>query len=430
MACPRRIPAIAATALTLMLPVRAPAQDVAITNATVHTVAGGVLQRASIVVRAGRIEAVGEDIPIPEGVPRIDATGSVVTPGLFDAAGSLGLVEVGMVSSSADQSMAGDPVRAAFDVVDAINPRSVLIPVNRASGITTVLSAPTGGLIAGRAAVIDLSGNRVEDMLVRPGAAMIAAYGSGPAGAVGGSRAAVSLRLREVLDDARFWREHRADFDARLVRDLSTSRLDLEALQPVLDGAVPLIVDVHRASDIEAVLRIAAEHGIDLAIRGGSEAWMVADRLAAAGVPVILKPLSNSPSGFDRLGARFDNAALLHRAGVDVIIGSFSSHNALRLTLEAGNAVRHGLPWDAALRAVTLAPAALLGLGDSYGAIEPDRVANLVVWTGDPFEIGTRVATVIIRGRVVPRSSRWDLLLRRYERVGPGQPPAFRTEDG
>ena len=118
---------------------------------------------------------------------------------------------------------------------------------------------------------------------------------------------------------------------------------------------MPLIVSAHRASDIEAVLRIADDYGLDLVVSGGSEAWLVADRIAAAGVPVILKPLNSSPEGFDRLGARFDNAALLHEAGVEVVVGSFDSHNARWLTLEAGNAVRFGLPWEIALRAVTLA---------------------------------------------------------------------------
>jgi imidazolonepropionase-like amidohydrolase len=419
---------MAAAVLLITAPAGAIGQDVAVMGGTVHTVSGEVLDGASVVIRDGRIEAVGIGIAIPDGMARIDATDRIVTPGLFEITGSLGLVEIGMVGSTVDASMNDDPVRAAFDVADAINPRSVLIPVNRAAGITTALTAPTGGLISGQAAVIDLVGDRLDDMLVRPRAAMIASYGAGAATPLGGSRAAVSLRLRELLDDARYWREHRAEFDAGRSRDLARSRLDLEALLPVLDGAMPLIVNVHRASDIEAVLRIAGEYGIHLAIRGAAEAWMVADRLAAVGVPVVVKPLTSRPSGFDRLGARFDNAAILHRAGVDVIIGSFSSHNARWVTLEAGNAVRHGLPWAAALEAVTLGPARLLDVADSHGSIEPGRVANLVVWSGDPFELGTRPETILIRGETVPAGSRQDLLMRRYRELDPDRPPA--TRDG
>jgi imidazolonepropionase-like amidohydrolase len=403
-------------------PATAVGQDLAVIGGTVHTVSGDVIEGATVLIRDGHIVAVGRDVEVPAGVPALDATDRVVTPGLFDITTSVGLVEVGMVSSTVDYQMQGDAVRAAFDVVDGINPRSVLVPVNRAAGLTTVLTAPAGGLIAGQAAVIDLVGSSTDEMMVEPRAAMMASFA---AGAVGGARGAVSLRLREVLDDARFWREHRGEFDAGRARELAVSRLDLEALGPVLDGEVPLIVNVHRASDIEAVLRIADDYGLDLVISGGSEAWIVADRIAAAGVPVILKPLNNSPAGFDRLGARFDNAALLHRAGVQVIVGSFESHNARWLTLEAGNAVRFGLPWDVALRAVTLAPAQAVGVADRYGSLEPGKVGNLVVWTGDPFELSTRAELVVIRGSVAPPENRQLELFRRYRQQG-GATPAER----
>ena len=406
----------------LALPAIAVAQDVAVIGGTVHTVSGDVLEGATVLVRGGTIAAVGHDIEVPAGVPTIDATGRVVTPGLFDATTSLGLVEVGAVSSTVDARLEGDPVRAAFDVVDGINPRSTLIPVSRAAGLTTVLSAPGGGLISGQAAIIDLAGSSAGEMVVRPRAAMMANYN---AGAAGGARGGASLRLREVLDDARFWRDNHAAFSAGRTREVAASRLDLEALGPVLDGDVPFIVGVHRASDIEAVLRLADDFGLDLVIAGGSEAWMVADRIAATGVPVIHKPLNNSPSGFDRLGARFENAALLDRAGVDVIIGSFNSHNARWLLLEAGNAVRFGLPWDVALRAVTLAPAMALGIGDQYGSLEPGKVGNLVVWTGDPFELSTDVEAVVIRGSTMSLDHRQLELFRRYRELDE-QRPAFK----
>jgi len=409
-------------ALLAGTPAIAVGQDLAVTGGTVHTVTGEVLEGVTVLVRDGVIAAIGHDIEVPAGVQTLDATGRVVTPGLFDATTSLGLVEVGMVSSTVDAQLQGDPVRAAFDVVDGINPRSILIPVNRAAGLTTVLSAPGGGLIAGQAAIIDLAGSSVGEMIVRSRAAMVASYSAGVAG---GARGGASLRLRELLDDARFWRENRAAFSAGRTRELAASRLDLEALGPALDGETPMVVSVHRASDIEAVLRIADEYGLDLVISGGEEAWMVADRIAAAGVPVILKPLTNSPGGFDRLGSRFDNATLLDRAGVDVIIGSFNSHNARWLVLEAGNAVRFGLPWGVALRAVTLAPARALGVADRYGSLEPGKVGNLVVWTGDPFELSTRAEAVVIRGAVTSLDHRQLELFRRYRELDEER-PAFK----
>jgi imidazolonepropionase-like amidohydrolase len=420
--CGRPVRAAILTGLLAGIPTGVAAQDLAVTGGTVHTVSGDVIEGATVLILDGHITAVGRGVDVPAGIRIIDATGRIVTPGLFDATTSLGLVEVGAVSSTVDAQMQGDPVRAAFDVVDGINPRSVLIPVNRAAGLTTVLSAPRGGLISGQAAIIDLAGSSASEMVVRAGAAMVASYASG---AVGGARGGVSLRLREVLDDARFWSDNQVAFDAGRTRGVSVSRLDLEALGPVLDGEIPLIVNVHRASDIEAVLRIAEEYGLDLVISGGSEAWMVADRLAVAGVPVIVKPLSSSPAGFDRLGARFDNASLLDRAGADVIIGSFDSHNARWLILEAGNAVRYGLPWDVALRAVTLTPAEALGVEDRYGSLDPGKVGNLVVWTGDPFELSSRAESVVIRGVVTSPDHRQLELFRRYRHLD-AEPPAFK----
>ncbi|HSR43463.1 MAG TPA: amidohydrolase family protein, partial [Longimicrobiales bacterium] len=407
-----------------LAPVPAPAQTVAVTGGTVHTVEGPTLEGATVLVRDGVVQAVGADVRIPADAERIDAAGGVVTPGLIDASTRLGLVEVGAVGETRDYAMGGDPVTAAFDVRDGINPRSTLVEVNRLGGVTTVVTRPAGGLVSGQAAVIDLVGSSVGEMMVRPRAAMAAAYG----GDDDGSRGEVSLRLRELFDDARFWAENRDAWQRGSSRPLSHSRLDLEALQPVLAGQMPLVVEVNRASDIEAVLRLADEYGLDLVVEGGAEAWIVADALAEADVPVILKPLTNLPAGFDRLGARFDNAALLREAGVRVVISTFDAHNVRNLPREAGNAVRFGMSWDDALRAVTLEPARVLGIDDRYGSLAAGKVANLVVWSGDPFELSTRPDVVMIRGRVVPEDSRQRRLLERYRTLEGEMPPAYRGQ--
>ncbi len=401
-------------------------QDVAIVGGQVHTVSGGMIEDGTVLIRGGRVEAVGRNVTVPDGILRLDARGKVVTPGLFDLGTQIGLVEVGLEAQTRDTGMDDDAVTAAFDVLDGVNPHSTLIPVNRLGGITTVLSSPSGGLIAGQGAVLDLTGGSLGRMLARPRAAMVASYGSDAAAATGGSRGAASLRLREVLEDARFWRENRAQFERGAARPLSHSRLDLEALQPVLAGETPLVVAVDRASDILAVLRIAREYGLRLVIAGGAEAWMVADSLAAADVPVVVKPLTNLPASFDRLGARFDNAAVLHEAGVRVALSSFDTHNARNLVQEAGNAVRYGLPWEVALRGVTLEPARALGLADRYGSLEPGRVGNVVIWSGDPFELSSRAEAVVIRGEVMPEASRQRDLFERY-RALEETAPAYRS---
>lgn len=413
--------AVLAGALALAPPVAA--QTVAITGATVHPVSSAPIENATVLVRDGRIVAVGSDVEIPAGAERVDASGTVVTPGLIDTGSTLGLTEVGAVGDTRDYALgAEDAIRAAFDVMDGINPNSSLIPVNRLLGVTTALTSPAGGLIAGRAAMIDLAGASVGEMVVRPRAAMMAYFDADDGG---GARGGVSLRLREVLDDARFWRDNRAAFDRGAARSLAASRLDLEALQPVLAGDMPFVVTVDRASDIEAVLRIAADYDLDLVIRSGAEAWMVADELAAADVPVILRPLTNAPSSFARLGARFDNAALLRAAGVSVMLTSFETHRAGDLAWQAGNAVRAGLDWADALRSVTLTPATVFGVGGEYGSLEAGKVANLVVWSGDPFELSSRPIHVMIRGELVPDTSRQRELFERYRELDAETPPAY-----
>lgn len=399
-----------------------PGQDLAVTHARVLPVTGPPLEDATVLVRDGTIRAVGTDVDVPDGIRTIDGSGKVVTPGLFDANTRLGLIEVGAVGDTRDYAMRDDPVRAAFDVTEGLNPNSTLIPVARLAGVTTVVSSPAGGLVAGQSAVIDLAGSSVDEMLAKGGAAMVASYGGG---VVGGARGAAALRLRETLEDARFWGERREAFDRGASRPLSQSRLDLEAMQPVLAGERPLVVNVHRASDIRAVMDIADAYGLDLVIQGGAEAWMVADRLAEAEVPVILKPLTNNLGSFSRLGARFDNAARLHEAGVRVALSTFSSHRAEDLRWEVGNAIRFGLPAGAALRAVTLHPARAFGVDDRYGSLEPGKVGNLVVWSGDPFELSSRPETVIIRGEVVPSTSRPKELLERYRTLDRQRPPAY-----
>jgi imidazolonepropionase-like amidohydrolase len=403
------------------------AQDLAIVGAEVHVVASPSIPTATVLIRDGRIAAVGVDIAVPEGVPVFDATGKVVTPGLFDPASSIGLVEVSLVSQTRDQTMADedDPIAAAFDPRDALNPRSTLIPYNRVYGLTTTATGPRGGLISGRAAVIDLAGETVEEMVVEPVAAILATLGEAGAERAGGSRGEAALRLRETLEDARFWAENRAAFRRGQTRPVSESRLDLEALQPVLDRSIPLVVAAHRASDIRAVLRIARDFRIRPVILGGAEAWMVADELARAEVPVILKPLMSLPRAFERLGSRFDNAKILADAGVSIAFSAFENHRAHGLLHEAGNATRFGLSRDAAIEAITLAPSKIYGVDDRYGTLEPGKVANVVIWTGDPLELSSRAEAVLIRGRIVPDWSRSKELLQRYRSIDQDRPPAY-----
>ena len=363
---------LAAAAALLAAP--AAAQTIAITGGTVYPVTGAPIPHGTVIIRDGKIAAVGAGIAVPAGALRIDATGKWVTPGLFESSTNLGLTEVSQVDETNDFRLnqggeGGDQVAAAFNVADGINPRSMVIPVTRIAGVTTAVSRPSGGLIAGQAIAIDLLGNRVEDMLIASPLAMFASISENSRAAGNGARGGQTLRLREVLEDARAWARNREAFERGDTRDFSVSRLDLAALQPVLAGREPLVVEAHRASDIQAVLRIAREYDLKVVIDGGTEAWMVADDLARAHVPVLVKVLNNLPGSFEALGATYENAARLRRAGVTVAITSGETFKAYNIRQEAGNAVAYGLPWAEAFRAVTLYPAQIWGVADRYGSL-------------------------------------------------------------
>jgi imidazolonepropionase-like amidohydrolase len=399
---------------------------VAIVGATVHTMgSAGTLQDATVLIENGRIRAVGRGIPVPAGARTIDGRGKVVTPGLFDSLTQLGLVEVNAVAGTRDGVDQNDRITAAFDVADAINPRSMLIPINRVEGLTRAVVAPGNGksLIAGRGAVIHLGLG--PDLLVRSPTAMFATLGEQGARLAGGSRAGAMLLLREALDDALDYAAHKAAWEKAERRPYTLSRLDLEALVPVARGELPLVVAVDRASDIEAALRLGRERHLKLILAGGDEAWMVADQIAAAQVPVLINPLSDLPASFEHLGATLENAARLHRAGVSFAFMSGDAHNARNLRQLAGNAVANGLPWDEALRAMTVNPARIWHLEDRLGTLEPGKEADVVIWDGDPLEVTSAAERVFIRGVEMPRKTRQTELRDRYKSLGGVLPPAY-----
>jgi imidazolonepropionase-like amidohydrolase len=391
------------------------AAPVAITHALVY-VPGGLppVADATVVLVGGKVQAVGANAAPPPGAQVLDAHGKTVTAGFIDADTDVGVVEVDLEPGSNDAA-AGGLLTPALRVVDGYNPRSAVIPVTRAGGVTSVVVAPRGGALAGQGAFVDLAGETQAEAVVRPALAQYAQADEDEARALG-ARSQLWLVLRQALDDARFYAAHRAQYDANASRPLGLRRMDLEALLPVLRGEEPLVVRVQRASDIETALRFADEFRLKLVLSGASEAWLMRDEIAKAKVPVIIDPLEDLPASFDRLRSRSDNAAILAGAGVSVVISTFSSHNARLLWQRAGNAVRLGMDHDAAIRAVTEAPADAFGL-KGYGRLEAGAIANVVVWSGDPLQIGTHVEHVFVRGREQSLETRQTLLLNRYRSV-------------
>lgn len=415
-----------ALAALLLAAAGAQAQDLLIRNATVHTATErGTLQGADVLVRNGRIAAVGSGLDAG-GATVVDAEGRPVTPALFGGITGIGIEEVSGESATTDGTLALGAnahemtVRPEFDVTLAWNPDSLLLPVARVEGIGfTLLSAGTGAggsIVGGQGAVMRLDGG---DQPAGP-KLLFVDLGSRAANLSGGSRAAQWMLLDQLVDEAR----GRIAADARVALLTPAGRA---TLQRHLDGDRPLVVAVERAADIRQLLRWSKKQGVRVAVRGGSEAWRVAGELAAAKVPVFVDPLDNLPGDFDRIHASLRNAALLRAAGVEVGFtqAGDSSHNARKLRQLAGNAVAHGLSWEDALAGLTRVPARVFGVDGEIGAIAPGLRADLVLWDGDPLDVASLAHRVWFDGRAVDMRSRQTELRDRYLRA---EPDAARGE--
>jgi imidazolonepropionase-like amidohydrolase len=412
-------------AAALLAASSAGAQTIAITGGKVYPVSGPAIDGGTVLMRDGKIVAVGTNVAIPADAQRIDATGKVVTPGLVNAATQLTLVEIGAVGSTREANARGhEGIAAAFMPWEGLNPTSVLISPARNAGVTTVLVAPSGGLISGQAGMVHLVPGTATEMMLRSPVAMVASLG--PArGPNATPRAETIMRLREVLDDARVYRTRRAEFERAQTRPFAAGRLDLEALLPVLDGRLPMAIEADKASDIEAAMKLSRDYGFKLIIIGGAEAWQIAPRLAAARVPVLTGAMNNIPESFATLGQRQENAGILSKAGVAVTVignaggGDEEAFNVRNVRFEAGNAVAYGMDWDAALRSITLTPAETFGVADRVGSLAPGKMADVVIWSGDPLDFAAQPEHVFVRGQELVQPSRQDMLEQRYKTLPP-----------
>jgi hypothetical protein len=356
------------------------------------------------------------------------------------------------VGGSDDRSNGANSISASFDISYGLDPWSFTLPVARLGGITRAIVVPShpgssgghahddgsadfagvgeGGyqapsLFAGQAAVIHLA--QGTDILVKPRVAMVAPFGEAGAGVAGGARGAEFTQFKETLAEVRLYARNKAAYDRAGLRDLSLSRADLEALIPVANGTMPLIVTVHRAADIQQVLRLAREEGLRIILDGVEEGWLVADQIVAAGVPVLLNPISNLPGNLETRAVRMENAAALDAAGVVIAIkGNDGSHRVRETRYNAGNAVSHGLPYDAAIEAITVNPAKIFGMAGEIGELRVGAAADVVVWSGDPLEPLSNAEIIFIGGAEQAPTSRQFLLRDRYRTGGEGaMPPAY-----
>lgn len=391
----------------------AAAQDLLVRGATVHTAdAAGTLREHDVLVRGGKIAAIGQGLQAPAGATIVEARGRPLTPGLFGGLTGLGIEEVSGEPATVDSALAlgttvpphEDTWRPEFDVMPAFNPHSAAIGVNRVEGITFTMlapgSLPGGSFLAGQGAAVRLDG--AYDAMLPGSQALFVDLGGGVSALSGGSRAGQWMLLEQAIAEAR----GRGDAlltpagRATLARYLAGGRVVFHA---------------DRAADIRQVLAFARRHGMKPVISGGAEAWVVADEIRAAGATVLLDALANLPESFDALGSTMENAARLHRAGVPVAFtqSGDATHNARKVRQLAGNAVAHGLPWEAALAGLTSVPARAFGLA-GQGRIAVGQVADLVLWSGDPLEVTTMADQVWMGGRAVEMRSRQTELRDRY----------------
>ena len=381
----------------------ASAQDesapLALTGATVHPVEGEAIDNGVVLVEGRNITAVGAEVEIPADATVIDLEGSHVYPGFVHPLSALGLTEISSVAGTVDNTEMG-AINAALRVEVAFNHDSALLPVNIAGGILTTHSVPSGGLIRGRSAVMNMHGWSWEDMTIKAPAGMHIDF---PAGAASDSDNDDLKKIESVLDAARNWRKAMQAFEAgNAPRPARNDQL--EALRPLLEGQLPLFLYASKEAGINAALDWAEEQEFErVIIVGGPDLQYVADRLAADDVPVILNGVYTMPTRrWEAYDMAYQAAGKLFEAGVKFAIGDggggFNATNARNLPFHAGSSAAFGLPKDAALKAVTLWPAEILGIDDQLGSLAPGKRASLIVTSGDPLEPMTQIQRVWIDG--------------------------------
>lgn len=413
--------------ILLATPLTALGQTLLIENATLASPAGIAAERVDILIRDGLIVSIGEQERGSSQAQTIDAAGRFVTPGLMAGATQLGLVDLRGSPDGNDARLSSGSFGAEFDVSLALNANSTTLAVARAEGLTRAMSFPGGTAnppFTGAGVVLRLEDS--IDIIDRARGAVFTDIGAFSKTEAGGSRAAQWLLLKKAIIDARA-----VGAGDRATQASKTK--SVTALASVVTGNTPLVVSTNRASDIRQAIALSRDANIKVVILGGAEAWQVRESLAAAKIPVILDPMLNEPEDLDSRGARLDNAALLHDAGVliaFVVYGSgvdLTNNVGLALRTGAGVAVANGLPYEEGLRAISSNPAKIWGIDTHYGTLTAGRDADIVIWDGDPLEPSSAPAMVMVRGQVVSLDNRQKQLAKRYhpQHRNP-MPPAYR----
>ncbi len=429
-------------AVVTLLPFQLAAQDTyLIQGGTVHTVSGGVLDATDVLLSGGRIQQIGSGLTVPAGAMIIDAAGLHVYPGMFNAFSQIGLVEINSVAVTDDTSEQGDfnPHLLSYS---AVHPASERIPVTRANGVTHAVTAPSAsnGGVGGQASAIHLDGWTVEEMVIARSVGMVMSWprlGAGGGrfggfggrfGGGGGGFAQAQERYDEALDQLRGWLDQARQYKTAMESDAGPQRRDLrlEAMAPVLDGSLPVLVIADATRDIRNAVEFMNEQGLRMVLVSGADAAEVADFLAENDVGLLLRATQINPSSpDDRYNSIRTGPVTLRDAGVQFAMTGWGSSGpnppSRTLPYEAANAVKGGLTPEEALRAITLTPAEILGLDSDIGSVEVGKIGNLIVTDGDPLQIRTQMLHVFVAGQPSSLSNKHSELYERYRaRPGPG----------
>jgi len=387
-----------------------------------YTVSHGIIEGGFLLIRNGKIAAIGKNITIPENVKIIDASECVIVPGFIDAFTNLGTVEYKSIDQDYDE--ATSPLTPQLWITDAIDPENTFIPLARKMGTTSVLCAPgEGNLLSGQSALIRLKGSTLEQMVIRFPVAVHGSLGElpkmryGQKGRYPSTRMGEVALLRQTLIEAWEYSNRILDYQQKLGSFQSEQKkgrakaadkpvpppvdFKLQSLIPVLKGSLPLIVRANRMDDILSALRLAEEFRLKIIINHGAEAYRVADMLAARNIPVLVGPYAENKQRLETSQAVWENACLLHKAGVRIAFQSGSHEHFADLLNQARLAVSYGLPSEEALKALTLSPAQIFGVEDRLGSLDEGKSADIVIFDKDPFEAPARLKMIIIEGEVV-----------------------------
>ena len=390
-------------------------------NATVVTITNDVLENTSVLIEDGKIKEVGASLSA-DGAEIIDCSGKFIYPGMIDGGTQLGLVEVSSVPETVDYAEVGD-FTPNMQALTAVNPNSVAIPVTRVSGVTTVLTVPTGGIFPGTAALINLNGYTPDQMYAGFKAVAMNFPSSG-------RRGRYDRRSDEDIKKA----NEKALKEATELWDKAKSYAEIASEEAELDyypemaqlakattGELPLLIEVNTATDIKAALEWVKDKDAKVIFAGVAEGWRVAEEIAKAGIPVVTGPIQALPTReSDRYDAAYANAGKMAKAGVKVAIRTNGQENVRNLPFFAAFAAAYGMGKEEAWKAVTITPAEIFGQADKYGSVETGKVANLIVADGDPFETKTNILHVFIDGYRMPLSNRQIRLYQEFLERSPG----------